>query len=388
MLFLSSISLILTAVVIAELAAGFKKLSRLEDHRLDSSSGATVSIIVPACNEEDKIEAGLRSLAGQDYENLEVVVVNDRSTDATKTVIDRVRQDLPRIRSIHIEALPDGWLGKPHALQQGAEISGGAYLVFTDADVQLETTTISRAVSAMEDGELDHLSLVFKNSSGGALLNAIVGDIGAGLLWIIKPWRARLAASRFFVGVGAFNMVRADVYRQVGEHRQVRMQVIDDLFLGKLIKRQGFRQDCLLAQEFVQVPWYKSPGELVSGLMKNVFAFFNYRLSFMIISVLALILVVVLPYWGVLFCSGMVRLVCLCAIVLRVFGIGAGLILAGVEKRSLLWLLVTPFIMLYIIFRATITALGNGGISWRGTFYKLEDLRKQEWVLSGLFRIG
>ncbi len=387
MILISIICLSLTAIVIVELSIGFASLADLNDQHYESNSATTVSVIVPACNEEEKIEAGLRSLAAQKHEQLEIIVVNDRSTDGTGEVIDRVRGEFPQIRRIDIEDLPPGWLGKPHALQRGAEAATGDYLIFTDADVVLETTTISRAVTAMKQENLDHLALVFKNSTSGGLLNAIVADIGAGLLWLIKPWRALVRASRFFVGVGAFNMVRADVYRTIGQHEQIRMQVIDDLFLGKLIKRGGYRQECMDGRGFVEVPWYLSVSELISGLMKNVFAFFNYNLWYMLLGLLALGLVVVLPYWGALFCEGSVRWFFIGAITVRVLGIGVGLISSGVEKRALCWLLVTPFIVLYIIMRATVSAIVQGGISWRGSFYPLDQLRKQEWVLSGLFRI-
>jgi len=387
MILISIICLALTAMVIVELSVGFASLVDLNDQHGESSSATTVSIIVPACNEEEKIETGLRSLAAQNHEQLEIIVVNDRSTDGTGEVIDRVRDEFPQIRRIDIEELPPGWLGKPHALHRGAEVATGDYLLFTDADVVLETTTISRAVTAMKQKNLDHLALVFKNSTSGGLLNAIVADIGAGLLWLIKPWRALVRESRFFVGVGAFNMVRADVYRTIGQHEQIRMQVIDDLFLGKLIKRGGYRQECMDGRGFVEVPWYQSVNELISGLMKNVFAFFNYNLWFMLFGLLALGLVVVLPYWGALFYEGAVRWFFIGAIAVRVLGIGVGLISSGVEKRALCWLLVTPFIVLYIIMRATMSALVQGGISWRGSFYPLDQLRKQEWVLSGLFKI-
>ena len=387
MILISIICLALTAMVIVELSVGFASLVDLNDQHGESSSATTVSIIVPACNEEEKIEAGLRSLAAQNHEQLEIIVVNDRSTDGTGEVIDRVRDEFPQIRRIDIEELPPGWLGKPHALHRGAEVATGDYLLFTDADVVLETTTISRAVTAMKQKNLDHLALVFKNSTSGGLLNAIVADIGAGLLWLIKPWRALVRESRFFVGVGAFSMVRADVYRTIGQHEQIRMQVIDDLFLGKLIKRGGYRQECMDGRGFVEVPWYQSVNELISGLMKNVFAFFNYNLWFMLFGLLALGLVVVLPYWGALFYEGAVRWFFIGAIAVRVLGIGVGLISSGVEKRALCWLLVTPFIVLYIIMRATMSALVQGGISCRGSFYPLDQLRKQEWVLSGLFKI-
>jgi len=167
----------------------------------------------------------------------------------------------------------------------------------------------------------------------------------------------------------------------------VRMQVIDDLFLGKLIKRHGYHQECIDGRGFVAVPWYCSVNELVSGLMKNVFAFFNYNLRYMLLGLLLLGLVVVLPYWGAWFCEGSVRLFFIGAISIRVLGIGVGLISSGVEKRSVCWLLVTPFVVLYIILRATALALVHGGISWRGSFYPLKQLRNQEWVLSGLFKL-
>jgi hypothetical protein len=263
----------------------------------------------------------------------------------------------------------------------------GDYLLFTDADVVLEPTTISRALFAMTEKELDHLALVFKNSTSGGLLNAVVADIGAGLMWMLKPWKARIAGSRYFVGVGAFGMVRAGVYREIGQHEQVRMQVIDDLFLGKLIKRGGYRQECMDGRGFVDVPWYCSVSELIEGLMKNVYAFYNYTLGYMAAGLAAIAAVVVLPYWGILFADGMARICFLATLAVRVAGIGSGLISSGVEKKALVWLLVTPFFMLYIILRATTLALIRGGISWRGSFYPMRMLRKQEWVLSGLFKM-
>ena len=385
MILIAIICLTLTTMVIVELSVGFAGLAALKDFDGVAESETTVSVIVPACNEEEKIGAGLRSLACQNFQQLEIIVVNDRSTDGTGESIDHVRNEFPQIHRIDIEELPEGWLGKPHALQCGVEAASGDYLLFTDADVVLEPTTISRALAAMKERELDHLALVFKNSTSGGLLNAVVADIGAGLMWMLKPWKARTADSRYFVGVGAFGMVRAHVYQEIGRHEQVRMQVIDDLFLGKLIKRGGYRQECMDGRGFVDVPWYCSVSELIEGLMKNVYAFFNYTLGYMILGFLAIGVVVVVPYWGLFFTEGVAQICFIASLFVRVGGIGFGLISSGVEKRALLWLLVTPFVMLYIILRATTLALAKGGISWRGSFYPMHSLRKQEWVLSGLW---
>jgi hypothetical protein len=120
--------------------------------------------------------------------------------------------------------------------------------------------------------------------------------------------------------------------------------------------------------------------------MKNVFAFFSYNFWYMVLGVTALGVVVVLPYWGAFFCEGLARLCFIGAIVVRVLGIGLGLLSSGVEKQAIAWLLITPFFLLYIILRAAMAALAQGGISWRGSFYPMQELRKQEWVLAGLFR--
>jgi len=388
MLILALICFCLIALVMLELLLGFQSLRSLGDVEPDSGPSApAVSVIVAACNEEHAIEAGLRSLLLQHYEKLEIVVVNDRSTDGTGAAIERVRSEFPRLKVVEITNLPDGWLGKTHALQCGADSATGDYLVFSDADVQLERSTIGRAAAAMQRGGLDHLALVFQNSSPGNLLNALISDIGAGLLWVIKPWRARFTAGRYFVGVGAFNMVRAEAYRAVGGHNRIRMQVIDDLFLGKILKRSGFSQDCLLAQDYVKVPWYQSVEELIAGLMKNVFAFFDYRLAFALISMFFITAVVLLPYAGIFVADGPARIIFLLCIIMRCTGIGLGMIGSGIPAAAALWLLLSPFISLYIIFRAVAASLLAGGITWRGSFYPLAKLKQQEWVLSGLFTL-
>ncbi len=388
MLILSLFCFGLSALAMFELLLGFRSLRSLGDIAPESGPTApAVSVIVAACNEERTIESGLRSLLLQDYENLEIVVVNDRSTDGTGAAIERVRGDFPRLQVVEIADLPAGWLGKTHALHCGADSATGDYLVFSDADVQLERSTIGRAAAAMQQGKLDHLALVFQNSSPGSLLNALISDIGAGLLWVIKPWRAHLAASKYFVGVGAFNMVRAETYRAVGGHDRIRLQVIDDLFLGKIIKRGGFSQDCLLAQEYVQVPWYQSVDELIAGLMKNVYAFFDYRLHYAFIGMSCLVAVVLLPYAGLIAAGGFARFIFLLCIIMRCIGIGSGMISSGIPASAALWLLLSPFISLYIIARAVASCLLAGGITWRGSFYPLAELKQQEWVLSGFFAL-
>ncbi len=377
------LALILSVLII--LLKGYGSLARLADFNgWDGASAPLVSIIVPACNEEGSIESGLTSLARQRYPNLEIIVVNDRSTDRTAQAIDRVRQAYPFVRLITISTLPDGWLGKPHALQTGAQAARGEFFLFTDADVCLEETTVSRSVMAMQETGLDHLTLIFQNSGGSPLLNALISDSGAGLLFLLKPWRAKDPASRSFVGIGAFNMLRSSVYREIGGHESIRMQVIDDVFLGKRVKQHGFRQDCLLAQEYVTLPWYATVSEMVSGLMKNVYGFFYYRTWLALTGVFCIVAALIMPFWLIFISSGVPRYLFLLAVLLRIAGIGTGMVRAGVPSAAVLYLFLTPYISVYIIFRAVWLAHRSGGIIWRGQFYPLRDLKNNEWLFAGI----
>jgi glycosyltransferase involved in cell wall biosynthesis len=115
----------------------------------DPSGGPLLSIIVPARNEEKHIEAALQSLLNQDYRKMEILVVDDRSSDGTAVILDRMAQVHNRLRVFHIEELPEGWLGKNHALHYGARHASGEFLLFADADVVMHPSTVSRAIRYM-----------------------------------------------------------------------------------------------------------------------------------------------------------------------------------------------------------------------------------------------
>ncbi|HHO47886.1 MAG TPA: glycosyltransferase family 2 protein [Desulfobacteraceae bacterium] len=376
LVFLANLYAVLTLV------AGAAKMRRLADIKpLRTGKRPKVSIIVPACNEADTIEPALLSLLALDYDPLEVIVVNDRSTDRTTEVLEAVRAKHPRLIVRHIAELPEGWLGKTHALSRGAGLAGGEFLLFTDADIHFEPSTLARAMTLMADEQLDHLSLIFRHIGGGPLLNAMMIDAGAGLLLLFRPWKAGDPASGNFFGVGAFNLVRKSAYTAVNGHEPVKMHTIDDIMLGKVIKRNGFRQECLLGLDCLRVHWYESPGTMIRGLMKNIFALFNYRLVYVLAGLLLVLTVAVLPLWGVLLTSGPPRIFFGLAVTVRLFSAAAGARFAGVSLRTVPLTLLTPYVNIYMILRATTQTLAARGIEWRGTRYPLEQLRKSMPIL-------
>ena len=215
-----------------------------------------VSIIVPARNEERNLQEALTSILQQDYADFEVIVVDDRSTDRTGAILDGMAGDNPRLRVVHLTELPPGWLGKNFALYCGAQRASSDLLLFTDADVIMHPSTLRQAVGYMEDHKVDHLAVAPDVRMPGMLLKMFVVAFCIFFSLYARPWKAKDAKSRRFVGIGAFNLVRKDVYRAVGAHEAIAMRPDDDMKLGKLIKRGGYRQEFLFGTGMMHVEWY------------------------------------------------------------------------------------------------------------------------------------
>jgi glycosyltransferase involved in cell wall biosynthesis len=340
-----------------------------------------VSIIVPACNEATTIAPALATLLAQEYDQLEIIVVNDRSTDDTGAVIREIQQRHPRLIFLDLDILPDGWLGKSHALHRGVALATGEILLFTDADIHMKPDTIARAIQRLQEAGLDHLCLLFKNKAKGWLLNAFILDAGSGLFMLFKPWLAVNPRSRRFMGIGAFNMIRRSAYAQVGGHAAIKAHPIDDLMLGKSIKDAGLRQECLSGYDFVTVSWYDSTGSMIDGLMKNIFALAGYNTVLALSGAVGIGLLTILPHWGVLFCHGPARLIFLLNVVLRLVFFGQVVRSSGFSLWLIPAALITPYLTVYTILRATFMTLKNKGIIWRGSHYSLEELRRRNQSL-------
>lgn len=365
---------------------GIGKMKNLLDIRpFTAASPPLVSIIVPACNEEATLTPALLSLLQQDYSNREIIIIDDRSTDGTFELLLEMKQKYPELRVERIQTLPAGWLGKNHALYQGANQARGEILLFTDADVVMEPTTLSRAVACLVGEQLDHLTLIFRNTAQGGLLNAMVVDALGGLFFLLRPWNVGKAGSRSFIGVGAFNMISAGAYRKIGGHAALKMHPVDDIMLGKKVKQQGLRQGCLLGGDFVRVRWYETVAEMVHGLMKNIFALYSYRLSYAAAGLAGITVMTIIPLWGLLLIRGTAGFFFGCIVLCRFAVFSSNARVLKVEPGLFLWSLLTPYLIVYIISKAVWTTIGNQGINWRGTHYSLQELKKEEPLITFLF---
>ena len=369
-------TLLLVLATTIEFAIGNRSLARLADQPPFSGDVAPkVSVVIAARNEARKIERGLQSVLAQDYPNIEFIAVDDRSTDETGRILDRMDGHDARLHVVHITDLPDGWLGKTHALHVGAERATGELLLFIDADVVMERTVVRRAVSYLVDHRLDHVALGPKMEMPGTLLSMFGGAFILFFGLYAKPWKARDPRSPRHIGIGAFNLLRAEVYRAIGGHRPIAMRPDDDMKLGKLIKKHGFRQDIVVGGNLITVEWHGSLGELIRGLEKNTFASVEYNLLVVILASIAQLLVFLWPVVALLLTRGATWWLNLTIVaLLAALYIGTAQTY-GAKRWHCVGGPVTAVLFQYIIWRATLKTLWDDGIDWRGTHYSLKELR-------------
>jgi cellulose synthase/poly-beta-1,6-N-acetylglucosamine synthase-like glycosyltransferase len=391
LLILAAVTTVLLTALFIDFAIGHGQVRSLKA-ATPAHAGPPLSIIAAARNEARGIEAAVTSLLRLDYPALEIVIVNDRSTDETGAILERLTRVLsgfvtaeasakaisrtsdrgPSLKIVTITELPDGWLGKNYALQIGADAAIGELILFTDADIVFEPSALRRAVTLMEEQKVDHLAVIPDIVVPGIALNAFVAAFGVFFSMYARPWKVRDPRSRAHIGVGAFNLIRVEAYRAIGGHRAIAMRPDDDMKLGKLVKKHGFRQDVAVGRDMLTVEWYASVGEMIDGLMKNAFAGVDYSLWKVVASSVALFLMNVWPFLAVFLTSGTTRALNAVSVLL------IALIFWTVNGTRVAYVLAFPaaaLLFIYIMWRSALIAVVSGKITWRGTAYPLSQMR-------------
>ena len=334
-----------------------------------------VSIIVPARNEEETLEQALNTLLALDYNNYEVIAVNDRSTDSTGEIMERIAED-SSLRVIHHSELPAGWLGKTHAMWTAANQATGDWLLFTDADVLFKPDSLRRALAYAETVSADHVVLfprMIMKRPGEYMMIAFFQTM---FMFGHRPWKVADPSTDDHMGVGAFNLVRRRVYDAVGTYEALRMEVLDDMKLGKVVKKAGFAQRNVFGGDLISIRWAKGAMGVVNNLTKNFFAVLSFQWWRTVISAFGLAFLNFGPFLGVFLAHGWVRIP---------YAVALGsmfLIYIGMSWRSSVppyYFLLHPVstgLFIYTLLRSMVLTLWNDGIEWRGTKYPLDELRK------------
>ncbi len=335
------------------------------------------TIIVAARNEEAHVEAAVGSLLALDYPDYEVFAVNDRSTDRTGEILDHLASENPaRLRVLHVRELPPGWLGKPHAMGLAAEQASGDWLLFTDADVTFRPDALRRALACADESRADHLVLfptALMHSLSERMMFAFFPTLVA---FGHRPWKVSDPRTRDYVGMGAFNLVRRCVYEALGARLALRMDVLDDMKLGKLVKEGGYAQRVAAGYGLITLRWGHGALGVRNNLTKNLFALMLYRWPRTLGAAFLLLLLNLGPFIGLALAPGWTRLgYALAAAALALLY----LCLSRYSRISPLYVVLHPVSTLLFtgtLLRSMVLALARGGVVWRGTKYPLEELRK------------
>lgn len=362
---------------------GLRRVPNLTSPRFDQAPAGDphLTVIVPARDEQAAVGACLLSLLDQDYPNLHILAVDDRSTDRTPQILDELAALHPRrLTALHIDSLPTGWLGKTHAMALAARhaiaVHQSSWLLFTDGDVLFHPQALRRSLVGAEQLRADHFVTIptpIVKSAGESML---LGFFQVMSFFAVRLWRVPdPRALRDSVGVGAFALVRTSAYEQIGGFEALRFEILEDLAFGQRIKRSGLRQGVAIAPAMVSVHWASGAFGVVDVLTKNLFALFRFHISLLLAACATILLFGVGPAVALAFrgtrTPALVALLAIAAIYRLAYRVSG-------NPRWSFWLSpVAALLLTYSLLRSMVVTLRQHGVIWRGTFYPLAELRKQ-----------
>lgn len=341
-----------------------------------------LSVIVPAKNEAESIEQGLRSLLANDYPRLEIIAVNDRSTDSTGEIMERLAGTDPRLRVLHVTELPPDWLGKNHAMHLAASQAAGEFLLFTDGDILFAPETLRSAVRIMQHDALDQLTLYPQMIIRSRGEEALASFFGFMFLLGTSSWSVATSNPRSYAGIGAFNMVRATSYRRAGGHAPLHLEVLDDVRLGQLMKDSGASCQLLIGGPALRVRWQASLWQMIRGLEKNAFASVGYSLPYLAFAIATLLFLVYGPLIGLLLSPPWDLRVTGYLLTFLFMHAGFADCCRQIQGSARPWylLLVGAFLFTYAYARSCLVTYQQRGVRWRDTFYPLKTLRSHQYL--------
>ena len=357
-------------------APGMARVRRLHPDPKDLDA-PSVAVVIAARDEAETIEPALRSLLGRVGPATQVVVVDDRSTDGTSEILAGLQAEHSQLRCVRVDTLPPGWLGKSHALARGSEAASATdWILFTDADVVFEEGAVEAVVRYAEANELDHLTGGPAIRTASFALGGMIAAFGVLFGLFTQPWRVPLPRTSSAVGIGALYLVRRRPYVSAGGHEPLRMCIIDDLGLGRMMKAAGGRSEFVYAGDLIGIEWYPSLAAMMRGLVKNAFAGVDFRLTAVVAATGFISLLLIAPFILPLLpgVSPPARAMASLAALLLLRAALKAAERSGLPAVTALFFPVGLMLFIVTLWRSTLTALISRTVVWRGTAYPLGEL--------------
>jgi chlorobactene glucosyltransferase len=346
-----------------------------------------ISILIPARNEAENISRCLKSLLKQDYPNLEIIVLNDNSTDTTSKVVKGIAQKDNRVRLVEGAPLEEGWTGKNFASHQLAKHAKGEYFVFTDADTVHFPKTISSAFGALLTSKIDALSIYPRQIMVSFWERMSVPIINIALQCFIPFILIKKSKSPLIcTAIGQFMMFKREAYEKSGGYESIKGHLVDDIQISKRVKKSGYKFMPFDGRNTIYCRMYKNLKGVVIGLTKSIYPAFNGNIlalfSFTgLLSATLLIPFILLPLGAFLFNwpAAIIRLIIIQIIIILVIKT----IFAIRYKQRMLDILLAPVSMAVIdalIFVSFFQAKYGEGLSWKGRVYDVSKSDKTTLV--------
>jgi chlorobactene glucosyltransferase len=269
-----------------------------------TTNAPLISICIPARNEENNIRRCAASALEQDYPNIEVIVLDDRSTDATLTQLKEIASGDSRLLPISGSDLPEGWAGKPYALFQASAAAHGEWLCFVDADTFLAPQAISSCYAKALETKADMFTTMNEQVLGSFWEKVIMPLVMTALSVGFSPRKVNDPNTRDAIANGQFIMIKRTVYDAIGGHEKVKDQIVEDKAISEQVKWNGHRLIVANGMKVIRTRMYTNLPSMWEGWTKNIYLGLRDHPSMLMLgafgATLALIAAFFLPVWPLL----------------------------------------------------------------------------------------
>jgi chlorobactene glucosyltransferase len=371
------VTTLMCAAILVNIASNHLSLRRIPREtasRRTGSTGSFVSVLVPARNERDSILQCVGSILAQSHADIEVIVLDDESSDDTFSVVSSVNDR--RLRVLRGAPLPEGWTGKNWACHQLAEAASHSRLLFVDADTVLAPDAVSDALAELDRDGNDLVTFLVAPDSRGAAPDVVLPMVNYALMALFPAW---LMNSRRFprtaLALGPFILVTRDAYDAVGGHAGEPASIADDVRLCRAVKRTGRRVRIANGSDLVRTRWYGSVPEMWRGFSKNAFAALEHSAVLAALTLAVLVPLLVAPFLRVAdgIASGDISGEALAQVML----LAAGRLATSISGADPMWS-VPLFPVTVLFWGATLAwsvviTTSQRSVTWRGRAVALRD---------------
>jgi len=343
-----------------------------------------VSVLIPARDEEDNIGRCIRSLIKQDYENIEILTLDDNSTDRTAAIAGRWAKRDKRVRLIKGKPLEKGWKGKSYACHQLSKEAKGKYLVFTDADTLHFPDSVSSSVAALEANGLDAMSAFPRQIMVTIHERMIIIFINIAVLALLPIYlMRRIKNPSLVIANGQFLLLKRKVYDSIGGHMSTRKEIIEDVAMARQVKKHGYKFMIFDGRRSIHCRMYKGFEGVFRGFSKFIFAAMNYSVMRLIAVIIGVLTFFMMPFFYLplgLYIFDWPTMVNICLAVQICVVLLIRIVMTFRFRSRLMDIFLQPFSMLYIIIPAVDSVLKakyGKGIYWKNRYYDIRDAEEK-----------